>query len=829
MKIAVDFRFLAGGPNVVNRGTGRYTQHQLNEVLKLDRENEYLLVCHHDDDLSLVLPEIRAARNLSVARLPAGGLHTHEYPNHTDRALRLSAQVQDWFYKQRIDLYHETTPYQIDELVMHQFDACPTVSTLYDMIPMVYPQYYWPPGSLFHDELGRAFQLLRNADRLLAISESARDDGNRYLGISKQQIDLAYPFADPMFRQLPQAHIDAMLRPLRSRLSLPATFLLSLSHMHHSKNLENLFAAYGRLPESLRRAVPLVIVFYLRDSDRDLMFSYTSRYGITDNVIFTGLISDDELVALYNAATIVVHPSRYEGFGLPVVEAMSCGAPVITTTTSSLPEVGGDAAVLVDPDDVQGIADAIEAVLADPGLRRQMGERSLEQVKKFNPEQLGRNTFACYQTCLEQAQAATQSKRPRLAFWSSLPPLKCGIADYSVELLKELNRSCEVEIFVDDGYMPAKELLYNYTIHHHSAFERRHEQRPFDAKIYQMGISTMHDYMFEPMRKHPGLVVIHDVIFSQAFHHVYNVRMRQDAFKREIVAPEGPQALRDYQQAQRLQGAQHSAAMEAFFERHLLLRWAVDSSLAQLVHTEVSCEELSKRYPNARPTAIDMGVVDPWEGLPPLRPALLRPSLELPRSAFVIGVFGSVARIKRVEVSILAFRELLDHHPDSLLVVVGEADDEAYAAELRELANRVGVAQRVRFTGRIPRQAFDRYLLACNVVVNLRYPPRQQMSAVLIRAIAAGKPVIVTDIPEWRYFPEEFCWRVTVGDAEVPALAARLRELAADPAWLQRRSEAARAFFEQRGNLPHMARQYLDIVYQLADQPTVGGYRLQDV
>jgi glycosyltransferase involved in cell wall biosynthesis len=821
MRIAIDYRFLNGGPNVVQRGTGRYTQHQLNEVLKIDRENEYLLVCHNDADLSLILPEIRAARNLSVGRLPFAGLHTHEHPNSPDRALRLAAQVEDWLYKQKVDLFHEATPYQIDDLVLYQLNVCPVVATFYDMIPMVFSQHYWPPGTHYHDELTRAFRLITRADRLITISESARRDAQFYLGVPKDRIDLAYPYPDPMFRRLPKAQVEATLRPLRVRLNVPGAYLMSLTHMHFSKNIEVLLAAYGQLPAALRRRVPLVIVFFLRDVDRELMHSYTERYGVTDTVVFTGLISDEELVALYNAATIVVHPSRYEGFGYPVAEAMSCGVPVITTTASSLPEVGGDAAVLVDPNDVKGLAEAIASLLDDSARRREMGELSLEQAKKFNPEQLGRNTLASYQAVGEQLRRPRKPK-PRVAFWSTLPPLKCGIADYSTELLKHLGDGQEIELFVDDGYVPSYDISDTYAVHHYSAFERRQQQRPFDTIVYQVGFSTMHDYMFDAIRKHPGVVVIHDLIWSYALYFVYSIRGRLDDFRRDIVMPEGPQALREYDKLMRQREPEKSPEFQAFFERHLLLKWLVDHSLAQLVHCEVSCDELLARYPNARPFAIDMGVVDPWQGLPPLRTSLVRTQLGLPQSSFIVGAFGSIAPIKRIEACLEAFAQLLAHHPDSLFLIVGEEYLPEYGVQIKAYAERLGLLPKVRFTGRTPRQLFDSYLLACDTVLNLRYPPKQQMSAVLIRAIAAGKPVVISDIPEWSYFPEDFCHRIAADEAEVAHLAEHLIELADNPQLVRERSLAARAFFEQRGNLPHMAAQYRSVFSQIKQTSQLG-------
>jgi glycosyltransferase involved in cell wall biosynthesis len=739
-----------------------------------------------------------------------------DWPNKPNRALELSNRYQAWLAELHLDLYHAATPYQLDELVLTEIDVCPVVATMYDLIPVVYADLYWPPGAPFHEELHRALAFMRRADRLIAISESARNDAHQYLGVPLAQIDLAYPFPDPMFRVLPADQAATMLRKLRERLAIPETFLVSLIHIHHSKNPENLLAAYGRLPEAVREGVPLVIIFFLRDSDRFLLDGWMAKYGVKNNIILTGLVSDDELVALYNAATIVVHPSRYEGFGLPVVEAMACGAPVITTTAASLPEAGGDAAVLVDPDDVQGLANAIASLLDDPARRAEMSRRSLEHVQRFNAEELGRQTLASYSRAIAASASTPDTAaqpRPRVALWSSMPPLNCGIADYTVELMDALNTSCELEIFVDHGYLPTNALLHQYHIYDHAAFERRQSQRPFDAIVYQLGVSTMHDYMYEAIRKHPGIVVIHDVNFAQGFHHVYEYqRNRLDDFKRMIVAVEGADALSAFEQAHALSGSARDAALQAFYDRYLLLHWVVDHSLAQVVHMQYAKQMLEERYPNANVFYVDHGAADPWAGMAPFQIARVRAQLRLPISTLIVGIFGSIVPLKRIEASVHAFHTLIRTHPDSMLLFVGEAYDSEYTERIKKLCADLGIMDKVRFIRRPERRVFDAYLLAIDILVNLRYPSRQQMSGVLIRAIASGKPVIVSDLPEWRYFPESFCIRVAPDTHEIEALTSHLERLAADPALRRTMSQAARSFFEQQGSKRHIEAQYLEVI-----------------
>jgi glycosyltransferase involved in cell wall biosynthesis len=812
LRIAVDFRFLIGGPNVVNRGTGRYTQHQMAEVLRIDRENQYLLIIHHNADLNLVLPEIRSASNVSFLRIPIANIQTQDYPNSPDRALKHIEEFQSWLSTLNIDLFHEATPYQLDELVLYQFDVCPIVTTMYDVIPLVFTDLYWPPGSLFHEELQRAAFVISRSTRLIAISESARTDANLYLGVSREKIDLAYPYADPMFRVLPKESTAAIMRQIRQRLDIPATYILSLIHIHHSKNPETLLAAYGKLPASVRKRVPLVIVFFLRDSDRALMESWTEYYGVKEHVILTGLVSDEELVALYNAATMVVHPSRYEGFGLPVVEAMACGAPVITTTAASLPEVGGDAAILVDPDDVQGFADAMEALLNDPERRSDMARRGLEHVKLFNPEQLGRHTLESYYRTLRDAVSQTAPAKPRMALWSTTPPLKCGIADYTIDLLPELSRKYDISVFVGDAYLPTQELLFTYNIHHHTAFERQHQREPFDVILYQLGVSVMHDYMYDYLRKYPGIVVIHDVNFALGFHYVYSVRENIDAFKNHVLKAEGQRALADFEQVERMPVENRQRALEAFYARYLLLRWVINSSIAQIVHMSQARDLLKTHYPEANAYVVDMGATSPWRGMPPLQTSIPRMNLGFSQSSYIIGVFGSVASIKRIEHVIEAFKHVVDAKPDSTLLIVGEMADQAYAAHLQHVAARMGLAEQVVFVGRADRASFDAYMLTIDVLVNLRYPSRQQMSATLIRGIACGKPSIITDLPEWRYFPETFCWKVAPDENEVRVLSEYLVRLAQDPELCKKMSVASLEFFRTRATTAHSAREYMRII-----------------
>ena len=323
-------------------------------MLAIDHDNEYLVLTREGEDLALVDPAIRTAHNAAICH-PTGW--SVDEPGHPESMLRRSAEFQDWLVAQRVDLYHATTPFLFIDPFPVDFDACPMVATFYDAIPLIYPQHYLPEP--FRDAYSCCLAAVLRADRLQAISASARRDASVYVGFPRNRIDLVDPIADDCFRPLDDRRAWEALATIGERVRIPRQFVLAVSSTHHSKNAETLLRAYALLEERLRTRFPLVFCCHLDEAGRALVLTLAESLGITDDVIVTGMVTDLELAALYNAATVLVHPSRYEGFGLPVLEAMQCGTPVVTTTASSLPEVGGDAAVLVDPEDAVAMADAI--------------------------------------------------------------------------------------------------------------------------------------------------------------------------------------------------------------------------------------------------------------------------------------------------------------------------------------------------------------------------------------------------------------------------------------------------------------------------------------
>jgi glycosyltransferase involved in cell wall biosynthesis len=272
----------------------------------------------------------------------------------------------------------------------------PTVVTVYDLSFFITPERFQPAQRLYLRTLTGLS--CRRARRVFAISESTRADVVRLLGVPRARVDLAYPGVDPEFQPLPALTVDAF----RAQHDLPARFVLYLGTLEPRKNLTTLLQAFA----ALRAAQPglhLVLAGGCGWWYADL-FRQVQTLGLEASVHFPGYVPAAELPLWYNAAAAFAYPSAYEGFGMPVTEALACGCPVVTTSASSLPEAGGDAAYLVPPADAPALAAALAQALQPDPARRQRG---LAHAARFTWAAAAAHTAAGYRQALGRASAAS--------------------------------------------------------------------------------------------------------------------------------------------------------------------------------------------------------------------------------------------------------------------------------------------------------------------------------------------------------------------------------------------------------------------------------------
>jgi glycosyltransferase involved in cell wall biosynthesis len=243
---------------------------------------------------------------------------------------------------------------------------------------------------------------MRAADQLIAISQSTRSDILRTIPtIPPEKISVIYPYAAPQFRPL----APTAARATAQRYGLPERFLLFVGTLERRKNLVNLLEAFAQARRGPAAPHALVLVGARGWLSADI-FAAIERLDLGRGVILPGYVAEADLPALYAAAEVCVLLSRYEGFGYPLLEAMACGTPTLAARAGSLPEVVGEAGVLVDPHDVAAVAAAIAELVSDADRRADLAARGLIQARRFSAERFCRETLAVYRQVVGARDAA---------------------------------------------------------------------------------------------------------------------------------------------------------------------------------------------------------------------------------------------------------------------------------------------------------------------------------------------------------------------------------------------------------------------------------------
>ena len=346
-------------------GIGRYVVNLAHTLKSIAPDLDLMLLCDPNAPSSrLALP------NLPITNLPIS-------PFSIQQQWRVPQQLRDL----KAAVYH--SPYYL----MPYRPGVPTVLTAYDVIPLIYPQYYSVPQRLIFRVAHTL--ALRTARLTLAISEATKVDLIRRLGARPDRIRVTPLAADPRFTPQSTAAIQAG----RDKYHLPDRYVLYIGSNKPHKNLARLVEAFSNL-----KPPPSNFHLVIAGSWDNRYFEAKQLAGGNDRIHFLGPISDADLPALYSGALAFAFISEYEGFGLPPLEAMACGAPVIASNTSSLPEVIGDAGLLIDPHDAGAITTALERIVSDSALQSDLRQRSLDRAAQFSWEQTARLTLDAYRT-----------------------------------------------------------------------------------------------------------------------------------------------------------------------------------------------------------------------------------------------------------------------------------------------------------------------------------------------------------------------------------------------------------------------------------------------
>ncbi|EIC22565.1 glycosyltransferase [Thiorhodovibrio frisius] len=794
MHILIDLQACQTGGSR-DRGVGRYS---LSLALAMARQGRM-----RGHRFSVLLSDrfpdtLAALRERLGGVIPPERIHVLALPldasaSESTRGILLEASRQ--LYQQlllalQVDILHVASPFEGQHenaiVAIAAAGACCRVAvTFYDLIPYLFADHYLADP----ETRKRYHQVLldvKAADLLLCISGATRADAVAHLGLPESAAVNISGAAEREFAAHEFAAGEA--DKLRERHGIRERFLLCTAGVDHRKNLHGLIHAYARLSQPLRQTWQLVIVCAMQPSTRKALQAVCKRAGLAaDAVVFTGYVADADLIALYSLTDLFIFPSLYEGFGLPVLEAMSCGAPVIAGSNSSLVEVVDLPEALFDATSIPAMSAAITACLTNPELRQRLREHARVQARKFSWERSANRALDALGSLA--ATAAPRRQRPRLAYLSPLPPQRSGIADYSARLIPELARYYAIDLYTDSLDVADDWLSANFSFRPLDAFPAH--ARDYDRILYHLGNSQYHQEMFSLLRSYPGVVVQHDAFLSNILALLHAHPSADADFRTLLWRDHGPAALRMLREE----------SLAAVLAHYPLSRGILEDTLGVLVHSHHARQVLAQHYGDAFGAQLEVVPFPRRLSLAsPVARQVARERLGLGADAFVVCSFGFVAPTKLNHRLLDAWETCAAARSQKAwMILVGSI---ANAGDYgREIARRCHRLARCRITGYVDSPTYADWLNAADVVVQLRTESRGETSAAIFDALAHGVALICNAHGFAAELPAEVVCRLPDACAAAQ-LAAAIDDLATAPEKRQALASAGRDYVRAH-HAPH--------------------------
>lgn len=744
MRIVIDMQGAQTGSRF--RGIGRYTISLVEAIVRNNGQHDIVLALN-----GLFYESVESIKKYFESLLPADAIKVwyapsgfqESNPGYADRRERAEIIREAALASYCPDIILVTSLFEgyAEDAVtsIGRYDRqTPVVVILYDLIPLLNPKQYLESNPVYEKYYRRKIESLNKAAGLLAISRFSANEGAEVLNRPVSQIFNISTASNSIFSF--QAVSDQERHEVCVGYGFKDDFVLYAGGADDRKNLPRLIEAYAKLNAEIRATTTLVIAGRLDDRDKALLRGRAQKNRLGDDeLMFTGYVSDEALAMLYRLCRLFVFPSWHEGFGLPALEAMSCGAPVIGAGNTSLPEVIDNPDALFDPFDRDAMTAKISLVLTDEGFRQILIEKGLTRSPLFSWNRSAQNAVTAmsdiYSRRFTDLRAAhTGKSKPVLAVVTPLPPLRTGIGYFSRVLMPYLALAYQVIVITDQTEIDCGTEDIRFEVKDIDWLRRNGHS--IDRFVYQMGNSPFHEHMLDLLDLFPGIVVMHDFFLGSLYGYLEG-NVRFGAWQQELQHSHGYRSLI---------GFDKQTGHDNLKTRNPSNLTVLEKATGLIFHSKYSRDLLSRFYPGAPPWP--SAVIPLLKELPDLRsPGQARQRLGFGESDLIVCSFGFIDKVK-------CSREIfeawvgIDFPKDRIcrLVFVGENQGGEYGFDFLRRIDKSSISDTVLITGWVDDETYNQYLDAADIAVQLRSESKGETSGTIIDCMSVGLPAVINSV-----------------------------------------------------------------------------------
>ena len=729
MKLVIDLQ----GAQACNsqRGIGRYCKEIVSEICKKSS---------HEIDIHFLingafLSEGLFLKNTFKFMVPSSNFHTF-FPCTDKSDVLMSLKDRDrtevireaLLTKIKPDIVFITSLFegQVDNAVVtaqNSNSKYKTVVILYDLIPLLYPGSYLKnrQSKLWYQ---KRLEQLKKIDCILTISDYTKKTANNLLNITgKKLLNISGAIDHEFF--------------FVSEDITRKNYIFSVSGLDPRKNLSFLIESFSKSILLLKNNFKLIITCNITQQAVYELRALIKKLNLKDDqVIFTGYVTDNEILKLYRECSLFVFPSWQEGFGLPVLEAMACGAPVLAANAASIPEIGGDSLIYFDPFSVQDLTNKIVSTLGDPNILLSQSLNNIKKAKSFQWSKVAQKSIEAIKTTAKetvniQPKLTKGEKKHRLAYFSPMPPDRSGVAEYSEKLSQELQKYYEVTIIAS-----AKDYKSEWV--KRLKYEKKEKffsnSNSFDRVLYHFGNSHFHVEMFDFLKARPGVSVLHDFFLGGV------ISIRPDKYSL-IYKNHGYQAIKKILKTTDSQFLnEHPANLSVFQDSH-----------GVLVHSSYALGLVKEWYGDS---GLEKSAVVPLfrDKACRLSREKARKKLKVDQNQFIVASFGHLGpnKLNNRLLDVWLASEL---SKTCQLVFVGQAGhsefDKSFISKIKKNERKAQVI----CTGWISKEEYFAWLSCVDIAVQLRADTRGETSAAALDCLSFSIPTIVNAHGDLASFP----------------------------------------------------------------------------